>query len=198
MTSESALRPFLIAIGSSAGGMAALFEFFDYTLPDQVSYVITTHLYPYQKSLLAGLLQKHSAVEVCEVENEMQVLPNIIYVMPENQIMTIRGGKLMLTPRDLSIGVNWAIDLFFESLARDRYFRKIAIILSGNGEDGTRGVRALSEKGAFVIAQQPGSADHRSMPDSVIASGYVNRVLLPADMPQVIVDHVMTHTAKGI
>ncbi|QPH40605.1 hypothetical protein IZT61_04825 [Pedobacter endophyticus] len=48
---------YIIALGASAGGLSALFEFFDNTLPDAVSYVITMHLYPYQKSHLTEVLQ---------------------------------------------------------------------------------------------------------------------------------------------
>jgi chemotaxis response regulator CheB len=60
----------LIALGASLGGIAALYEFFDNTLPDDVSYVITTHLYPHEKSHLAEMLQRRSALEVREVEKK--------------------------------------------------------------------------------------------------------------------------------
>ncbi|MDO7744443.1 MAG: chemotaxis protein CheR, partial [Pedobacter sp.] len=119
---------YIVALGASSGGTADLCTFFDNTLPDGVSYIITTHMYPYQKSLLTEILQKHSKIEVCEVENNMQILPNVIYVMPENKVMYISDGKLMLEDRDLAIKVNYAIDIFFQSLASDTLFKKIAIV----------------------------------------------------------------------
>jgi two-component system CheB/CheR fusion protein len=70
----------------------------------------------------------------------------LIYVMPENKIMTIEDGRLRLSPRDLSIKVNKAIDIFLNSLAKDSQFLKVAVILSGLGVDGTKGVEALSKK----------------------------------------------------
>ena len=181
---------YLIAIGASAGGISALSDFFDHTLPDAVSYVITTHLYPHQKSMLAEIMQRHSSLEVCDVENGMQIKANMVYVMPENTVMSIEGGKLILTKRDLSIKVNMAIDIFFSSLAKDTVFKKIAIILSGMGKDGTKGVKAIAESGGYIIVQAPDSAGEDSMPTSVIAEGYANEVLLPKQMPQAIINHV--------
>lgn len=182
---------YIVALGSSAGGLAALTEFFDNTLPDGVSYVITTHLYPHQKSWLAEIIQKHSLIEVLEVGDGMTVKPNTVYVMPENQTMTFNKGVLSLENRDLTIKVNMAIDLFFNSLAQDTDYKKIAIILSGMGQDGTSGVKAIAESGGYIIAQIPVSAEQDSMPEGVIASGYADKILHPKDMPQAIIDYVV-------
>jgi two-component system CheB/CheR fusion protein len=181
---------YIIALGSSAGGLKALIEFFDNSLPDSVSYVITTHLHPHQKSILAEILQKHSMIEVCDAENNIQVKSNTVYVMPENKDMSFNKGRLILTKRDLSIKINMAIDNFFLSLADDTEYKKIAIILSGLGTDGTIGVRAIAEKGGYIIAQIPVSADEDSMPKGVIASGYADKILYPQNMPQAIIDYV--------
>lgn len=67
----------------------------------------------------------------------------MIYGIPENKIMTIEDGRLRLSARDLTIKVNKAIDIFFNSLAKDSQFLKVAVILSGLGVDGTEGVEAL-------------------------------------------------------
>jgi two-component system CheB/CheR fusion protein len=187
---------FLIALGASAGGLSALKEFFDNTLPDGISYVITTHLYPHEKSLLAEILQRHSKIEVCDVEDGMKIETNIVYVMPENKVMAIANGRLKLTDRDLSIKVNYAIDIFFNSLAEDRIFNKIAIILSGMGNDGTRGIELLAQQGGYIIVQKPHSAAESSMPLNVIKDGYVNEILYPRQMPQAIIDHIALATDK--
>lgn len=183
-------KKYLIALGASAGGLAALSEFFDNTLPDAVSYVITTHLYPHQKSMLTEIIQRHSDMEVCEVEDKMPIKANIVYVMPENKVMSIDDGNLVLSKRDLSIKVNMAIDIFFKSLAKDTRFEKIAVILSGMGVDGTEGVKVIAEKGGYIIVQIPDSANEESMPLSVIKAGYVNEILYPSQMPQAIIDYV--------
>ena len=177
----------LIALGASAGGTAALYDFFDNTLPDAVSYVITTHLYAHQKSILASMIQKHAAIEVCEVEEETNIMPDKVYVMPENKVMAIHGEKLILKPRDLDIKVNRAIDIFFASLADNHSFNVIALILSGLGKDGTKGIQAISKNGGVIIAQEPSSAKEESMPEGVIDSGYADFILDPKKMPEKII-----------
>jgi two-component system CheB/CheR fusion protein len=186
---------YIVALGASAGGLSALSEFFDNTMPDGISYVITTHLYPHQTSVLSEIIQKHSAIEVCTVENNMEIKSNMVYVMPENKTMSILDGYLILKERNLSVKINNAIDIFFVSLAADTLFEKIAIIFSGMGEDGTIGVKALAKAGAYIIAQSPHTADHRSMPASVIEGGYIHAILDPKNMPQAIIDH-MPETGK--
>ena len=188
---------FIIALGASAGGLRALFEFFDNTLPDGVSYVITTHLYPHQKSSLAHLIQKHAAIEVSDAENNVLIEANQVYVMPENKVMSIKGDRLILTDRDLSIKVNRAIDIFFNSLAKQDDFKIIAIILSGMGEDGTEGIKALGANNGFVIAQDPTTADEQSMPQSVIYANLADLVLAPKHMPAAIIKVVEEAEARG-
>jgi two-component system CheB/CheR fusion protein len=180
----------LIAIGASAGGHSALYDFFDHTLPDAISYVITTHLYPHEKSILTSLIQKHSAIEVCEVQEETLILPDKVYVMPQNKVMAIKGETLTLEPRDLTIKVNKAIDIFFASLAQNQSFNIVAVILSGMGKDGTKGIEVISKNGGVIIAQDPTSAKEESMPQEVIDSGCANFILNPKKMPEVIINIV--------
>jgi len=177
----------LIALGASAGGIAALYDFFDNTLPDAVSYVVTTHLYPHEKSMLTAMIQKHAAIEVCEVEQETQIEPDKVYVMPENKIMAIIGNKLVLTQRDLNIKVNMAIDIFFKSLAQENHFNVIAIILSGLGKDGTKGIEAISNNGGIIMAQEVASAQNGSMPQAVIDSGFANFIMNAKQMPEQVI-----------
>jgi two-component system CheB/CheR fusion protein len=172
-------KRFIIAIGASAGGQEAMSQFFDYTHLNGVSYVIVTHLAPFYKSLLADILQKRSRIQVCIAEHGMIIQPNVVYVMPENRIMTIADGKLQLEDRDLSVVLNKAINVFFTSLAKDTMFDKIAIILSGMGVDGTIGVKALKQSGAYVIAQTSSSSGESSMPDSIVADGLADEILNP-------------------
>src|SRR5690554_5564000 len=133
---------FVIAIGASAGGMAAIHTLFDHTPTDAVSYVIIQHLSPDYKSFMAELLEKHSKLKIFKVEEGMEVISNCVYVLPEGKNMTISGGKLRLSDRQKDIR-NSAIDVFFNSLAEDQRDKSIGIVLSGNGSDGTKGIEAI-------------------------------------------------------
>ncbi|UKT62989.1 chemotaxis protein CheB [Pedobacter mucosus] len=186
-------KKYIVAIGASAGGLNAIAEFFDHTLPDGISNVITTHLDPTFTSQLASIIQNHSDIKVCTVEHNMAILANTIYVMPENKTMKFEFGKFVLTPRDLTIKINKVIDTFFISLAKDTSFEKIALIFSGMGIDGTEGVKALSKNGAYILIQTPHSAEEESMPTNIIELGYAAKVLDPKDMPAAIIDYIAGH-----
>ncbi|RZK29497.1 MAG: chemotaxis protein CheB, partial [Hymenobacter sp.] len=66
-------------------------------------------------------------------------------------------------------------------------YKTIAIVLSGMGNDGTKGAAAIAAGGGTIIAQEPLSCSERSMPDSLIASGVASFVLAPKDMPREII-----------
>lgn len=183
-------KNYIVALGASAGGQKALEEFFDNTLVDAISYVIVTHLQPDFKSYLTQIIGKHSALQVCEAENNMLVEPNKVYVMPENTTMTIEDNRLKLKKRDLALPLNHAIDIFFTSLSQQKEIDTIAIIFSGMGRDGRKGAEAIAESGGLIIVQDPLTAQHPSMPAHVMKGRYADLILSPKDMPQHIRDYV--------
>jgi two-component system, chemotaxis family, CheB/CheR fusion protein len=187
---------FIIGIGASAGGLEAIHELFDYTPTDAVSYVIVQHLSPDHKSFMKELLKKHSKLKVHVAENEMKVISNCVYVMPEGKNMTIAQGRLMLSDRQ-SNTPNSAVDIFFNSLAEDQGNKSIGIVLSGNGKDGTKGIEAIKKVGGMVIVQDPESTSHNSMPLKAIESGYYDHILAPKLIPLQIVNYVKQKTLAG-
>ena len=180
----------IIAIGASAGGMEEINSFFDCTPCDGVSYVIVQHLSPDFKSRMVELLAKHSKLVVKEAENEMPVKSNEVYLIPNDQFMTIQGGKLYLTPKGKVQGPHLTINTFFNSLAADSGKSAIGIILSGLGSDGTEGVKAIKREGGMVIARNPETSEFSSMPSNAIATGVVDFILEPSLMPDAIEDYV--------
>ncbi len=121
---------YIIGIGFSAGGLDPLTKFLDHTPHDSVSYVIIQHLPPDFKSRMAELLAKHSKLKIHEIENNMPVQHNCVYLIPERKNITIKNGTLFLSDTQ-KIQPNTAIDIFLDSLATDLKNRSIAIILSG-------------------------------------------------------------------
>ena len=65
-------------------------------------------------------------------------------------------------------------------------------MLSGTGSDGTLGARAIKGEGGMVMAQNPESTEYDGMPRSAIATGLVDYVLPPAEMPAQLIAYV-TH-----
>ena len=180
--------PFIIVgIGASAGGLAALEEFFDRVTEDSgMAYIVVQHLSPDHTSMLSDILGRRARIPVQEVRDGMAVEPNNIYVIAPNRTMTLENGKLKLGEPLEKRGHRRPIDDFFRSLALEQNEKAIAVILSGTGTNGTAGAQAIKAAGGICIAQQPESAGFPGMPRSLIHSGYADQILEARDMPAVL------------
>ncbi|MFO7596361.1 MAG: chemotaxis protein CheB, partial [Desulfocurvibacter africanus] len=173
----------IVAIGASAGGLEAIERFFRAMPPDSgMGFIFIQHLSPDHESIMAEIIQRFTAMAVRPVKDGMQVLPNHVYVIPSGQDMLIKEGVLRLEPQARTRGLRLPIDLFFRSLAEDQQERSICILLSGAGSDGTLGFKTVKALGGITMAQDGGAKFH-DMPQSAIASGMVDFVLLAEDMP---------------
>ncbi len=183
----------IVGIGASAGGLAAFESFFSAMPPEidtGMAFVLVQHLAPDHKSILRDLVKRYTRMQVYEVEDGMAVQPDCAYIIPPNRDMAFLDGSLQLLEPSAPRGLRMPIDFFFRSLARDQHERAICIVFSGTGSDGTLGVRAVKGEGGMVMAQDPDSTEHDGMPRSAIATGLVDYVLPPAEMPSQLVTYV--------
>jgi len=181
----------VVAIGASAGGLEAIHDFFDnVTESTHLSFVIIQHLSPDYKSLLVELVAKHTYMKVQEASDGLTLTKGCIYVIPPRKIMTIANGKLQLTDKqNMDKGPNMAVDTFLLSLAQDKGSQSVAVILSGTGTDGSKGIEVISRAGGMVIVQEPESAKFDGMPRSAIATGHSDYILAPWQMPDEILNY---------
>ena len=181
----------IIGIGASAGGLEAFEQFFSHVAENcGMAFVLVQHLDPNHNSMLGEILQRSTRLPICEAEDQMQVLPNNVYVIPPNRDMAIFNGKLQLNipiePRSQRL----PIDTFMRSLADERGESAIGIILSGTGTDGTLGLRAILGAGGISLVQSPETAKFNGMPYSAIHAGYATYVLAAAEMPDALMGNL--------
>jgi two-component system CheB/CheR fusion protein len=181
---------FVVGIGASAGGLDPLVRFFD-NLPKAtgMAFVIVQHLSPDFRSLMDELLARHTLLPIHLVEDGMPVEADHVYLIPAKKEMIISGGRLLLSERERQQELTLPIDVFFRSLAQDRGAEAIAIVFSGGGSDGSRGIRHVREAGGLVLAQDLDSAQFDGMPKAAIETGAVHQMMLPQDMPRALLDH---------
>jgi two-component system, chemotaxis family, CheB/CheR fusion protein len=183
---------YVVGIGASAGGLEALERFFA-NMPKgcEMAFVVVQHLSPDFKSLMHELLGRRTELPIHPVENGMLVEPGHIYLIPAKKEMIISGGRLLLSDKELDHQeLSLPIDTFFRSLAEDRGPHAIAVVLSGGGSDGSRGVRDIHAAGGLVVVQDEKSAKFDGMPRSARDTGLADWVLAPESMPRVLVDYV--------
>ncbi|MGA7214171.1 MAG: chemotaxis protein CheB, partial [Terrimicrobiaceae bacterium] len=164
-------------IGASAGGLEAFVQLLKGLPSDTgMAFVLVQHLDPKHDSQLAGLLEKATQMPVCEATDGLILRPNCVYVMPSNVVMTMASCRLVLAPRGDAL---LPIDSFLSSLAADRGELAVGVILSGTGADGTVGVEAVKNAGGITFAEDSLSARFPAMPESAVASGFVDFILPP-------------------
>ncbi|MHA4896092.1 chemotaxis protein CheB [Pedobacter sp. PWIIR3] len=173
---------YTLGIGASAGGQLALSEFFDHLAPDiKIAIVVVTHLMRERRSILDKILAKHTTVPIKRVDNDMQLEPGCIYILPENTTMIVEDGWLKVHTRDQQIE-NKSVDIFFESMANDFKEKAIGIILSGGGKDGLKGALRIRETGGLVFVQDLQTATVTGMPSSIIDFDHPTAILNPSEL----------------
>ncbi|MGB7786146.1 MAG: chemotaxis protein CheB [Salinimicrobium sp.] len=171
----------IVAIGASAGGLEALKAFFE-SVPEETpaAFVVIQHLSPDYKSMMGELLKRSTSLPIVEVSNGLAVKPGHIYLIPPVNNLVLKTGLLYLSEKPKDQTLNLPIDIFFESLAREKKEKAVGVILSGTGSDGTRGARAIKENDGMIMVQEPEEAQFDGMPKSAINTGLVDYVL-PVD-----------------
>jgi len=171
----------IVAIGASSGGLEAVSALLRELPPNLgMAFIYVQHLSPDHKSLLTSILSKVTMMKVQEIEEMETILPNNVYIIPNDKGIEVTDGHIKLLPRSKG-GKPISIDVLFSSLAETHKENVIGIVLSGNGSDGTEGLKAIKEAGGITFAQN-NSAQVSSMPKTSIASGAVDFVLSPKEI----------------
>ena len=170
----------IVGIAASAGGLEAFTDLIRHLPTDTgMAFVLIQHLSPDHESLLSEILGRVTVMPVRQVEDQMPIEPNTVYVIPPNAQMTLLEGVLRLAPRQKRDGKYLPADVFFKSLATDRGNKAIAVVLSGMDGDGAQGVKAVKMAGGVTFAECDATAQFNTMPNTAVATGNVDFVLPP-------------------
>ncbi len=180
----------VVGIGASAGGLVACTKLLS-ALPvaTGMAFIIVQHLDPTHESMLAALLTAHTAMPVLEATNGMMLESEHIYIIPPGSYLSVRNGTLNLSNIQTHKGLRLPFDFLLNSLAGEYGKRAVCVVLSGTGADGALGLKAVKDKGGFVIVQEPAEAEYDGMPRNAILTGAVDSVLTVEKIPQALSDY---------
>jgi len=176
------VRPKIVAIGVSTGGPAALSAILpelpaDFPLP----VLVVQHMPPMFTRLLAERLHATCRLPVEEAKQGESVKVGKVLIAPGDFHLRVasRGGGVCVcldqsTPQN---SCRPAVDALFTSIGEVYGGAVIAVILTGMGQDGLRGVEILKARGASVLAQDEASSVVWGMPGAVVNAGLADRVL---------------------
>ena len=200
----------IVGIGGSVGSLRSLKSFLA-NLPADTGavYVIVTHHPKGERSLLPEILGPHAALPVQMVEEGEALAPNRVYVALPDEGWILSRGQLVRsggtnkrseasssTEVDRRAGPPHPIDTLFYSLAEEAGHRALAVVLAGTGSDGTLGVQAIKYQAGMVMVEDPDTAEFDDMPANAIATGQVDYVLPPTEMPATLASYLASQTHR--
>jgi len=184
----------VVVIAASAGGLKALSQVLS-ALPSNFPAAITVvqHLDPKRPSLMVDILKQRTRLRVKQADAGEALQPSTIYIAPPNKHLLVnQNGILELSNSQLVHFVRPSADLLFESVAASFKECTIAVVLSGTGRDGARGIQAIKEMGGKAIAQDEATAEFFGMPSAAIDTGTVDQILPLDEIASALVNLLMT------
>lgn len=183
----SLVPPRVIAIGSSTGGPQALGSLLGALSPSlsRMAVLVAQHMPPMFTTVLAERLARATGCEAREGRDGEGLKLGAIYVAPGNHQMTVTRREAPCLRIGSGPPVNFcrpAVDPLFSSVAATFGPAALGIVLTGMGNDGAAGARAVAEAGGSVIAQDEASSVVWGMPGAAAASGACAAVLPPDEI----------------
>ena len=168
---SSASRQRLIAIGSSAGGPAAL-EILLKGLPRDYSaaIVLVQHVDQVFAAGMAEWLSSSSGLNVrLAVEGETPQAGSVLLAGTNHHIRLLKNGTLAYAAEPVNEIYRPSIDVFFESVANYWKGDAVGVLLTGMGRDGAQGLKLMRQQGYLTIAQDQNSSAVYGMPKAAAA-----------------------------
>ena len=151
-----------------------------------VAIVIVNHLRTVG-TLLHEILPQYTKMPVELITNRLQLEPNHVFIIPAQRDLHVLDGEFHLKPISKPRGWPDVITVFLRSLTQHWGGKLIAVIVSGYDGDGADALRGIKDVGGITIAQKLDTAGQPDMPQSAIASGWIDFVLSPEDIAREIV-----------
>lgn len=187
----------LVVIGTSTGGPRALQEVLT-SLPKTISapVLIVQHMPAGFTKSLANRLNQLSDITVKEAEDGDILQNGVAYIAPGGSQMTVRKigmtYSIHIDPNHPAVGGHKpAVDVLFDSVGQIKDVDRIAVIMTGMGSDGSKGIKVLKRTGSTkVISEAEESCVVYGMPKSAEKTGLVDSVVKLNDIAQEIMDYM--------
>jgi len=174
-----ARRRDIVVIAASAGGVLALLEIVAGLPADfETPIAIVLHRTPNPPRLLDKLLSRRCHLRVVEAATGDALEPRTIFIAPPNGHLSVRPDSTFVVEDGRRINhLRSSANPLFDSAAEVFGAGVVAVVLSGTGRNGARGVAAIKERGGTVLVQNEATSTFFEMPAAAIQTGAVDFVL---------------------
>jgi two-component system chemotaxis response regulator CheB len=171
----------IVVVGASTGGTEALREFLEALPEDSPGIVIVQHMPEHFTAAFAKRLDTLCRITVKEAEDNDTVIRGRALIAPGNRHTLLKrsGARYYVEVKEgpLVCRHRPSVDVLFRSAARYAQKNAVGVIMTGMGDDGSRGMKELHDTGAYTIAQDEASCVVFGMPNEAIKLGGVDIVL---------------------
>jgi two-component system chemotaxis response regulator CheB len=169
----------VVVIAASLGGIQALCHVLSHLPADfPVPIIVVQHLLATAESQLAELLDRRTPLSVQWAQSRDWLQAGTVYVAPPNRhVLVNKPGLLTLSQAPEEQFVRPSANLLFASAARCYKERTLAVVLTGTGRDGARGVQAIKQQGGRVLVENWNTAQAFGMPSAALQTGCVDLTL---------------------
>jgi len=181
----------IVAIGASTGGPEVIRKILQ-PLPANfpLYIVIAQHISKGDfDKLLVDYLRNNLNLKVELAEEGKRLKKGIVYLAPAERHLEIGSKCEFILKNDYQYFPTPSIDLLFQSVAKIFGEKTIGILLTGMGEDGVKGLKAIKEAGGYTIAQDKNSCVVFGMPKRAIELGIVDKVLPPVQISRMLLNY---------
>lgn len=176
MTASAPVR--LVVVGGSWGGAAAATALLQ-ALPAPLPVPVLLVLHRSRSSgaaVLERVLERDTGHPVREVGDKDELSAGTVHLAPPDYHVLVEGGSVSLSVEEHVNHSRPSVDLAFESAADEHGAALVAVLLSGLGRDGARGIAAVHRAGGRTLVQDPAEAERADMPAAAIATAAVDEV----------------------
>lgn len=184
------MRPEIVAIGTSLGGLAAVLAIIPRLPADlSVPVLLVQHRGTASEGGLAEMLSEYTPLRVEEAEDKTTLTAGTLYVAaPDYHLLVEAPGTIALSTEAPVQFARPSIDVLFETAAEAYGAGVLAVLLTGASADGAAGLAHVKALGGRAIVQDPATAECATMPAAGIAAAPVDYIL-PLER---IADHIVT------
>jgi len=188
----------LVVIGSSSGGPEALARVFaDVPCNLAASFVVIQHVDPQFAPGLARWLDERTALSVVLAQQDKAPIAGNVYIAcGNNHLILNRKGLFEYVEGALETFYRPSVDVFFASVAQNWRGQVTAILLTGMGQDGARGLLDLRRSGARTIAQDRSSSAVYGMPKAAAEIGAAQEIKSITQIAELLATGFPANTAK--
>ncbi|MFZ5799310.1 MAG: chemotaxis response regulator protein-glutamate methylesterase [Desulfobulbus sp.] len=186
----------VVAVGASTGGTEALRVFLQELPLDAPGIVIVQHMPENFTRAFAQRLDSLCRVTVKEAESNDSVIRGRALIAPGNRHLLLKrsGARYYVEVKDgpLVCRHRPSVDVLFRSVARYAGKNAVGVIMTGMGDDGSRGMREMKDAGAsLTIAQDEDTSIVFGMPREAIKLGAVDKILPLEQIARQVVVHCL-------